>query len=144
MSAAVRMRAPDRAEVLASDGWLPEQALSASMMASELSRVLLIQGEVAAVFGVRVLESGVAQPWALTTDTVERFPVSFVRASRQVLRELVTRYPVLVQCIDDRYKAALRWVELLGFRVFAPHRCGVEQLPFRLVLYVAPEGGSDA
>lgn len=127
------MRAADAAEVYASDGLRPAQALRRSMKGSDFSRTLLIEGEPAAMFGVRVIE-GVGFPWALTTETAERFPLAFWRASQHVVREIVDRYRFLSQCIDARHVMALRWAGRLGFRVDKqPHECGKFGLPFHMI-----------
>lgn len=129
--AAADMREADRLEVLASDGHSPAGALVASCGVSEFVRALFIERELAAVFGVRRLQSGAALPWVLTTTVVDRHPMAFWRASKHVVRELRKRYPVLVQCIDARHAQALRWAARLGFELAKdPHPCGVSGLPF--------------
>lgn len=130
--AAADMREADQLEVLASDGHRPAEALLASCAVSEFTRALFLDGELAAVFGVRKLETGVAVPWALTTTAVDRHRIAFWRASKLVLLELRKRYPLLSQCIDARHKQALRWARRLGFSAGfgGVHLCGAAMLPF--------------
>lgn len=129
--AALSIRHADRIEVLASHGLDARQAILASWYGSDFARTLFIDDRIAAIFGVRSLPDGAAQPWVLTTDLVDRRPVAFWRASKHVVRELRGRYPLLGQCIDARHEQALRWVSRLGFEVDKePHRCGVLGLWF--------------
>lgn len=122
---AERMREADRLEVLASDGLSPKDAILASWRVSDFTRTLLLNGEPAAVFGARLLADGTAQPWALTSDVVDRNRKAFWRASKHVTSALLDRYHTLVQCVDARHARALRWVARLGFEVsLEPHACG--------------------
>ena len=133
-----RMRVADRQEVLASGGFTPEQALRESLKVSVLARTLRIAGEVAAIFGVALIDEG-AVPWALTTTTVDRHPREFWRASVEILAELRRAFPmVMVQRVDARYDAALRWLERLGFTVGPAEPWGRYELPFHLVTMGGP------
>lgn len=115
---ASRMRIKDREEVRASGGFDPESALVSALAHSEFARVAYIRGEVAAMFGVaRVPTMEAAIPWLLTTDTVDRYPLTFYRASKIVFRELREAYPDLVQYVDARHTSALSWAKRLGFDV---------------------------
>lgn len=115
---ASRMRIMDREEVRASGGFDPESALVSALAHSEFARVAYIRGEVAAMFGVaRVPCMHAAIPWLLTTDTVDRYPLTFYRASKIVFKELRQAYPDLVQYVDARYGSAMSFVRRLGFDV---------------------------
>jgi hypothetical protein len=127
---AQHMRQADVAEVLSSHGLTPAQALAVSLNGSAFARTLFIDDHVAAIFGVRKL-ADVAEPWALTTDAVDRFPVAFMRASRRVVRKLLPLYPELRQCIDARHTQALGWLQRLGFTVAKrAHPCGLARSAF--------------
>lgn len=133
---AARMRAGDRAEVLASSGSGPLEALVGSVRWSRShggeAWAGLIDGEVAAMFGVgrRSLLSPVAIPWLLTGDLVDRHPVLFFRASREVVDLWLRHFAELEQAVDARYTQALRWARRLGFTVEAPLPFGPRCAPF--------------
>jgi hypothetical protein len=133
---AARMRAGDRAEVFASSGSDPLGALRDSVRWSAThggeAWAGLIDGEVAALFGVarRSLLSPVAIPWLLTGDLVDRHPVLFFRASREVVDLWVRRFGELEQAVDVRYVQALRWAARLGFTIDAPGPFGPRGAPF--------------
>ena len=161
LDVAARMRPADRQEVLASAGFTPEQALRESMAVSVFARVLVLGGEVAGMFGVaadvvqapgglvRVRDGpngiGPAVPWAMTTVVVDRHPIEFWLASKRILAALRGPFPVLVQRVDARYGAALRWLARLGFTIGPPEPWGRYGLPFHLVTLspdiLSPEGG---
>lgn len=141
------MRAEDAAEVLASAGHTPLQALLDALDDSAEAWAVLFDGEVAALFGVcpaPVVSTSilgtplVGVPWALTGRAVDSHPRTFWRLSRPWLAHFARRYPVLVQAVDARYAASLRWLARLGFDVqpAAPH--GAAGLPFHPVYYRSP------
>lgn len=127
-----RMRPADAAEVLASGGYAPVDAVADAVAHSAEAWAGLIGGELAAVFGIvpGSFLSFEAYPWLLTTATVERHPRAFLRTCREVVDDWLERYPVLVQAVDARYDAALRWARWLGFEVEPPAPFGVAGLPF--------------
>lgn len=133
---APRMRLEDAAEVRASGGYTPLGALVVSLRASTEAYTLLIDGAPAAMWGVVpdarrstfLVPVGIA--WLLTGDLVERHRVLFARLSRQVLRDLLSRWAVLHNAIDGRYEAAIRWARWLGAEVLPAVPFGRAQLPF--------------
>lgn len=130
---AATMRQADREEVLASGGFTPEEALVEAVRWSEFSRTARFDGQPACMFGVA---PGVpAIPWVLTTTVVNRYPVTFWRASKTVLRAIVGLYPQLEQRIDARHVAALSWVRRLGFQVESVEPWGHARLPFHRISF---------
>ena len=133
---APRMRSADCMEVLASGGFSPADALRASLAISIFARTVFFDDEAAAIFGI--VETGSAAiPWLLTTDTVDRYPLTFWRASKTVLAHLREVWPEMVQAVDARYAGALSWAKRLGFTVGEPEPFGVEGRPFRRIAYAA-------
>jgi hypothetical protein len=126
------MRPEDAAEVLAFGGYSPLAALLDSLRLSDRAYAILFDGELAGLFGIvpGPFLVGEAVPWLLTGDAIERHPVSFWRASREVVAYWSKRYPVLVQWVDARYARALRWAERLGFNVESPAPLVSGGLPF--------------
>src|SRR5688500_11120502 len=111
------MRPADVAEVQASCGLSPLEALRSSMAASDFTDALLVDGEVAALWGVvpvgGTLVTGPAGgiAWALTGRAVDRHRRLFATASLLVVSALERRgYPFLTNMVDARYTAALRWL----------------------------------
>lgn len=141
---AATMRAEDVAEVLASGGYSPREALEVSLSMSCEAWTWEVGGEVAAVFGIvelprpSLLGARVGGVWALTGTAVHRHRKAFVRASRRILTVLLSRWDVLTNAVDARYTGAVRWLEALGAVVGPPQSMGVAGLPFRL-FYVTQE-----
>lgn len=131
---APRMRTEDAAEVLASLGREPLEALLGSLEASSEAWTLLIDGEVAAMGGAVPFQTGAAIVWLLTGDLVERRPIVFQRTCRSMLAQLQERWPVLVQAIDARYTRAVRWAQHLGAEVGPAQSFGVGGLPFHPIV----------
>lgn len=136
------LRPADVAEVEASAGFTPLEALQASLSASERAWALVVGGEVAALWGVVPVGQGtlltrpqLAVVWALTGRAVDRHRKLFVRLSRGVLSELLRLYPVLVNAVDARYRGALRWVRWLGAEVAPAVPFGALGLPFHPIRF---------
>lgn len=115
------MRPADALEVKASGGYEPVEAVMEAWAVSNETWTLRINGEVAAMFGVAPYSDDALTPvgivWALTTKIVDRFPVTFYRLSRMVVKDLYNRHGTLINYVDARYAQALSWVRRIGFDV---------------------------
>lgn len=131
---APRMRPADAAEVKAALGMGPLAALRASIEASEVCCAAFFDGEIAAIWGCSprpsIIFGQVGDAWLLTSDVVDRHPVTFMRYCRRELRRMLRFYPVLSNAIDARHEQALRWGKRLGFRFDPPEPLGFEGRPF--------------
>lgn len=135
---AANMRAADAAEVRASGGYDPLEAVLASLRSSDRAWTLIVGGEVAAIWGTcpaPCREAGTAVVWLLTSAKVATVPRPFCRLAGRVLAGLLRRHGVLVNAIDCRYGAAVRWARHLGAEVQAPISFGVEGRPFHPVVF---------
>lgn len=129
------MRAEDAAEVKASHGMGPLDALNASLATSERAWTLLSDGALAAMTGVqREGLIGWTNVWLLTGPAVAEHPFAYLRMCRKVVGQMLAEYDLLYCHVDARYHAALRFFGLVGFeaRSIGPH--GVAGLPFYLML----------
>lgn len=128
---AARMRKSDREEALASDGVEPLAAIVDSMKRSR-AWAALYGSEVMAIWGVGEVEGSprIGVVWAMTSTTVDRHPRAFWCECRRRLPELFGPYEILVNAIDARYEAALRWARRLGFTVGPARALGVQGQPF--------------
>jgi hypothetical protein len=133
---APRLRPEEVAEVLASGGHTPLEALEEGLRASEEAWTALFDGQVACVWGVAPLYSTMLGGrtgcvWLLTSDLIERFPKAFWRGCLFLLPDLFRRWDCLVNAIDARHEKALRWARRLGFPLLPPHPFGLEGQPFQ-------------
>lgn len=134
------LRAEDREEV-AAYGMMPLQCLAYSVQASDYCVAILLDGQVAALGGIKVgtgegfLEGPVGQAWMLTGEACDRWPKAFVKAARYVLPGLQKHAgcPEVRNWVDARYTGAIRLLETMGFEILAKQPYGPNQLPFVLV-----------
>lgn len=136
LALAPRMRAEEVAEVRASGGFYPREALIDSLAHSDEAWTALFDGQVACMWGVAevpgssALTGRVGAVWLLTSDLVERYPKTFWRACRGELARLFERWAVLVNAIDARHEKAVRWARRLGFPLQPADSFGEYALPF--------------
>lgn len=132
---ATHMRAEDRREVWCSDRQMPFTALVMSMQSSEIAMTTLINGQVAAIWGVIASpEPGAFIVWMLSSTVVDRYPVAFWRACKSELARLLRHYHVLCNFIDSSHIRAVCWARRLGFTVFPSEPYGPGGEPFHFVI----------
>lgn len=119
------MNAEDVAELKAL-GMKPHRALWRSWKASMVRKALIVDGEVAAIWGVvggLLGVSGVA--WLLTGPKVrEMSPIRVARLYRNEVRELLENYEVIENLVDSRYIGAIRLLKIAGFSFDDPMLVG--------------------
>lgn len=110
------MRQADKEEVFAGSGRSPVAALVFSLRKSSNAWTAIVNGRPEVMFGVGDINvlAGVGGPWLLGTDAVERHYVPFLRASVSFRDQLLRRYPVMRNFVDDRNRASIRWLRWLG------------------------------
>lgn len=132
---ALKLRPADSAELAALE-LDPLQAILESMEQSEISLSVFFDGELGAIFGVRRVEdlslapSNVGVAWLLTTSAVETHRWTFMRLSRKVMTRFLESFERLVNAIDARNDAALRWARWLGAEVQPAVPYGPLGMPF--------------
>lgn len=121
-----RLRPADIAEMEAV-GLRPGQGLWKSYRLSVLAKTALVDGEVAAMFGMSGSPLAMrGEPWLLTSPLVEKVKVSFVREGRNAVAEMLAVCPVLSGYVDASYIKAVRLLKALGFWVDTPLPFGVK------------------
>lgn len=135
----VAMRAADVRECNAV-GLSSRRALEDGVKSS-LSVVACFDGVPAAILGVEpstratLLSPSVAGAWMLTSDVVDRFPLTFWRHRHLGLEMLHQHADILWNCVDARHHRALRFLGALGFTIAAPRPLGPHGLPFHHVTH---------
>ena len=131
---AARMRDQDVAEVAASSGKTPAEALEFSLSGSAQAWTALVDGRPEVMFGVADLNilAGVAAPWLLGTEAILDHRRYFLRSSVRWRGQLFERYEVLRNFVDDRNVVAKRWLRWMGFRFSEPFPLGVNGEMFRM------------
>ncbi len=126
------MREADRQEVIATSGPDVLAGILASMRCTPEPMAMLHRGELAALFGVAPLSllDGIGSPWVLGTELLDRLPGALTRSARHYLARMLRTYPVLLNHVDARNAASIRWLRRVGFAVHAPVPFGLHGLPF--------------
>lgn len=133
---APKMRGADALEVWRSCAKSPLDVLRESANASGGARVVLFDGEMAAVYGISVPDviGNIAVPWLLTSAVVERHKLTFFRIARAIVDRWAEEHPVLLQMVDDEYLGAQLFLKSLGFQLHPPMPHGPFGAPFRPAL----------
>jgi hypothetical protein len=133
----VAMRESDCLEVWAGSRHLPVEAALQSVKASDAAWALLIEDEVAVLFGVAPADmiAGVGVVWALTADAVDKHPRIWHRVAKEVLPYFLTQYPVLINMVHASNTRSLRWLKKMGFKVApSPIHAGPVGEPFHPIM----------
>ena len=104
------LRQQDIDEIHAACDWPVDAALAYSIAHSEKGGAALIDGKLAAVFGVH---NGFI--WLVGTDDIAAHPVAFFRHSRKIFNKLKKGYPLLENFVHVSNKLSIRWLYWLGF-----------------------------
>lgn len=137
----LNMRDADREEVHATTPLSLESAVRQTVSLSTDSRVGLINGEVAALWGSAPisLSSGHGAPWMLATHVIEKHPLAFLRRCKEQFYAVCGPYQILENHVDARNRVAIHWLKWLGFEFDDPAPWGWKGLPFhRFSMRVSP------
>lgn len=127
------LRDGDRLEV-AGYGVAPDIAIRKSFKNALYRRTALIDGEVAAMWGVggTAAFGHTGYPWLMTAPAVERVPVSFLREAQWELGRMRRMYRHLTGRVAAEYTMATRFLEVLGFTLGAAEEFGPRKAKFRM------------
>ncbi len=125
------MNAEDEAEMKAL-GMNPHRALWRSWKMSAVRKALIVDGEVAAIWGVvgGILGASGAV-WLLTGPKVRQMsPIAVARIYKNEVREMLETYQVIENLVDCRYIGAIRLLKIAGFSFDDPVPIGRFQSSF--------------
>jgi hypothetical protein len=127
---APRLRRADVDEVWAASGSGPNDALLRAVEAGSWAGT--VDGEVEAIFGTHpmTLLGDVGCIYLLGSDAIERHARPFLRMSRRYVQAVRQDYGVLMNWVDARNAASVRWLRWLGFAIMSPAPFGPFGLPF--------------
>lgn len=114
------LRPQDRAEIEAV-GLEPEVEPTATLLASSISRSGVLDGRVAAMWGVVKIADGWGKPWFLTGEAFCTVPpLRFARIYRGQVAEFLAQFSVLENWVDARYEESIRLLKMTGFSLDDP------------------------
>lgn len=109
------------------------EALEFGLATSLRASVIMAGDKPLAAFGDASggLFTGVGVPWLISTEHVTQHARGFLRICRPLVQDMLVRHSLLMNYVDDRNTAAIRWLQWLGFEMHEPIPAGVRGLPFR-------------
>jgi len=114
---AAGMRTDDQQECWR-NGYTPEAAVLWSAKDSNLNAVCMVNGAPLGAYGLNTKKDPViGYPWVLTTALVEDYKKTFMRASQEIVADMLSRRPILQLYVDAKHYRALRWAQWLGFKI---------------------------
>ncbi len=117
---------PEDAQEILRFGVSVQHALWYSYKHSLIRKTALIDGVVAAVWGVHgtfLGKTGVV--WLLTSPDVKKIsPLKFARIYQQEVLEMLTKFQKLENYVDSAYDSATRLLEIIGFELEEPEKIG--------------------
>ena len=127
------LRQADIQEIRASSGKSPVEALTLGVLLGKPTYTFTSpQGELGGMFGVLPTaypEAGAV--WLLATGEVEKYPMTFLRHSREWIKTLHEDYPLLFNYVDGRNSLHIKWLKWMGFTFIRRHpEYGVEKRSF--------------
>lgn len=128
------MRQADVAEVKASSGYQPEEALKTGLTypGGVTKTICLPNGVPAGMYGVvpsSVPRVGVV--WMLAANNIEKVHRQFLRESRDKIEDLCQEYDLVFNFTDARNSVHHRWIKWAGFTIISKHESfGSGNLPF--------------
>jgi len=115
---AQNMRQADIEEILASSYMDPLTSLMWSKAISDYCSIMKINGTPIAVFGL-VRDNalcGDGSPWLLGTNEIDRHPKSYLKASKQIVAEMLKVCPKLSNYVHAKNEASVRYLRKLQDR----------------------------
>jgi hypothetical protein len=120
---AENIREADRQEVLASGSPSPLASLMVGLEHSRLCLSVVNDDNLpVAIFGVvDSADPEVGLVWMLGTDEIGESKIRFLRGSREWVKLLHKRYPILANVVDARNTVHISWLRWLGFTFINQH-----------------------
>lgn len=122
---ALNMRDSDVREVMAMSDRGIRTTLQLSFDMSSRVESCLIDGRVAAVWGIAPIDGEVGVPWMLGTPLIDLHPKVLISESKRQLRLMLNEFNHLQQWVDIRNEASVRWLRRLGFLFGDPQPIGL-------------------
>lgn len=111
------LREDDRREIECL-GFTPLRGIWESYRGGLINKTALVNGKVAAMWGVKETNKDEGMPWFLTTKALEEAPpLFFVRTYKKEVQEMLDLFPRLVNHVLSDYSSSIRVLRLAGFKI---------------------------
>lgn len=129
-----KLRPESVQELWAADHMTAEEGLLTSYLFSE-HKFVVANEEPFALCGIVPETSDTAKVWYLGGMESNKYPLSFLRLSRDFIKIALSYYPYLFNFVDARCESTKKWIEYMGGVIKEPAPYGFEQLPFHLFCF---------
>lgn len=133
---AENMRPEEVAEVWASHGEKPLPAIRRSVARSlDVFATMSDDDKLLLITGCAPLSwlGGEGSPWLLTTTELPKQPRILLKQTKVFMDKWRQEYGTLINWVDARYEASLRWAKWAGFTVYPAEPFGYLGLPFHKI-----------
>jgi hypothetical protein len=132
IDASATIRQADRDECRAAFGREVETMLLQTLCRSAEAWTAIVDHEIVCLFGLAPISmaTGLAAPWLVTTEAIERNVRPFLSCSRERIARWRGLWPHLANWVDERNYKAIRWLRWLGATLEPAAPYGVERRPF--------------
>lgn len=97
------------------------ETIAQEMRRSLYSYAVLYEGQVVAIYGVKgTLIGDSAYLWLVCSETCEKFPITFLRQSRKVVDDLLTRFSRVHGLVLCDFEKSVRWLRWIGCDMHEP------------------------
>jgi hypothetical protein len=126
------VRQADIDEITEALGIPMETALHDAIAGSLNAKQIVVDGLVVAVFGDAPFSilCSIGVPWLISTIHVEKHARAFLKVCRPEVQGMLTRHQHLMNYVDARNTAAIRWLKWLGFSFGQAAPYGARRFPF--------------
>ena len=131
------MREQDAHEAV-SLGYNPGELLKISYDSSLMRKTALVNGRVAACWGVCGMPMGyTGRPWLVTSDEVyNESAFTYALIYREEVKKMAEIFPVLENYVETEYTQSVRLLKLIGFHINEPIPLGVNGELFTRFVWV--------
>lgn len=123
-----RLRAEDKAELLAATGKPLEQALISSYTGSELCLVATLDDEPIMMCGVSRFNVDIGFPWLVGTNELEANTLEVLLVGRTIIELFNKMFNVLTCCIGRSNTLQAQMLRSLGFSLIKEHTLAARPL----------------
>jgi len=105
----------------------PFKSIWRSYKSSQMCRSGFIGDRIVAIWGINGSLLGfTGNPWLMTSNVVDEYPLVFATFYRRELKEMLKSYKMLQTYCDAAYTKSLKMMRIIGFkeREFVPHGKG--------------------
>jgi len=127
------LREADRDELEAATSIDVHTLIKDSVEMSTYTQTGLIDDELVCMWGVCPISmiGRKGSPWMLSTTLIEKYPLTFLKRCKPVVKKFTESYTFLENHVDVRNTVAIHWLKWLGFKFDEPKPWGIKGMDFQ-------------